>query len=76
MRLVTVNDQQGLRVRGWIINPTRRSADLNAGEPFRVRRRRRRRRAEPPEDRPWKMRDLVLVDPSDVLWRIAQDIPE
>jgi uncharacterized glyoxalase superfamily protein PhnB len=28
--------------------------------------------AEPPEDRPWKMRDLVLVDPSGVLWRIAQ----
>jgi uncharacterized glyoxalase superfamily protein PhnB len=32
-------------------------------------------RAEPPEDRPWKMRDLVLVDPSGVLWRIAQDMP-
>ena len=28
--------------------------------------------AEPPEDRPWNMRDLVLVDPSGVLWRIAQ----
>ncbi len=27
----------------------------------------------PPENRPWKMRDFVLVDPSGVLWRIAQD---
>jgi hypothetical protein len=33
-------------------------------------------RAEPPEDRPWQMRDLVLVDPSGVLWRIAQDMPK
>jgi hypothetical protein len=32
-------------------------------------------RAEPPEDRPWKMRDFILVDPSGVLWRIAQDTP-
>ena len=32
-------------------------------------------RAEPPEDRPWNMRDLILVDPSGVLWRIAQDLP-
>lgn len=32
-------------------------------------------RAEPPEDRPWKMRDFILVDPSGVLWRIAQDMP-
>ena len=32
-------------------------------------------RAEPPEDRSWKMRDFVLVDPSGVLWRIAQDMP-
>ena len=31
--------------------------------------------AEPPELRPWKMRDFVLVDPSGVLWRIAQDGP-
>jgi catechol 2,3-dioxygenase-like lactoylglutathione lyase family enzyme len=31
-------------------------------------------RAEPPENRPWNMRDLVLVDPAGVLWRIAQDI--
>lgn len=29
----------------------------------------------PPEDRAWKMRDFVLVDPSGVLWRIAQAIP-
>ena len=28
-------------------------------------------RAEPPEDRPWGMRDLVLFDPSGVLWRIG-----
>jgi uncharacterized glyoxalase superfamily protein PhnB len=27
-----------------------------------------------PEDRPWKMRDFVLYDPSGVLWRIAQNI--
>lgn len=32
-------------------------------------------RAEPPEDRPWKMRDMILVDPAGVLWRIAQDLP-
>jgi hypothetical protein len=30
----------------------------------------------PPEDREWKMRDFVLFDPSGVLWRIAQEIPE
>jgi catechol 2,3-dioxygenase-like lactoylglutathione lyase family enzyme len=27
-----------------------------------------------PEDRPWRMRDFVLFDPSGVLWRIAQNI--
>jgi len=27
-----------------------------------------------PEDRPWKMRDFVLHDPSGVLWRIGQNI--
>ncbi|MEM6453306.1 MAG: VOC family protein [Cyanobacteria bacterium P01_D01_bin.105] len=27
-----------------------------------------------PDDRPWKMRDFVLFDPSGVLWRIAQNI--
>ena len=32
-------------------------------------------RAEPPEDRPWQMRDFVLFDPSGVLWRIAQAMP-
>jgi Glyoxalase/Bleomycin resistance protein/Dioxygenase superfamily len=28
-----------------------------------------------PEDRPWAMRDFTLLDPSGVLWRIAQNIP-
>jgi uncharacterized glyoxalase superfamily protein PhnB len=32
-------------------------------------------RAEPPEDRPWGLRDFVLVDPTSVLWRIGQNIP-
>lgn len=32
-------------------------------------------RAEPPDDRPWKMRDFIVFDPSGVLWRIAQDTP-
>lgn len=27
-----------------------------------------------PENRPWGMRDFTLVDPSGVLWRIAQNI--
>jgi uncharacterized glyoxalase superfamily protein PhnB len=27
-----------------------------------------------PEDRPWRMRDFVLFDPSGVLWRVAQNI--
>jgi hypothetical protein len=27
---------------------------------------------EPPEDRPWGMRDFGLMDPSGVLWRIGQ----
>jgi len=31
-------------------------------------------RAEPPENRDWGLRDFVLVDPSGVLWRIAQEI--
>ena len=30
-------------------------------------------RAEPPENMPRNMRDLVLVDPSGVLWRISQE---
>jgi catechol 2,3-dioxygenase-like lactoylglutathione lyase family enzyme len=29
-------------------------------------------RAEAPADRPWGLRDLVLFDPSGVLWRIAE----
>ena len=28
-----------------------------------------------PEDRPWAMRDFTLIDPSGVLWRIAQNLP-
>ena len=28
-----------------------------------------------PEDRPWAMRDFTLLDPSGVLWRIAQNLP-
>jgi len=28
-----------------------------------------------PGNRPWGMRDFTLVDPSGVLWRIAQNIP-
>jgi len=32
-------------------------------------------RAEPPEDRSWGMRDFVIIDPTGVLWRIAQNIP-
>jgi uncharacterized glyoxalase superfamily protein PhnB len=30
-------------------------------------------KAEPPADRPWGMRDFVIVDPTSVLWRIAQN---
>jgi catechol 2,3-dioxygenase-like lactoylglutathione lyase family enzyme len=30
---------------------------------------------EPPEDRPWGLRDFVIVDPTGVLRRIAQSIP-
>lgn len=29
----------------------------------------------PPAQRPWKMRDFVLLDPSGVLWRIAENTP-
>lgn len=32
-------------------------------------------RGEPPEVRPWNMRDFILFDPSGVLWRIAEGIP-
>lgn len=31
-------------------------------------------RIEPPEDRPWGLRDFPLVDPTGVAWRIGQDI--
>lgn len=31
--------------------------------------------AEPPEDRPWNMRDFVLFDPAGVVWRIAKQLP-
>lgn len=33
-------------------------------------------RVEPPADRPWGMRDFVIVDPTSVLWRIGQSIGE
>ena len=29
-------------------------------------------KTEPPEDRPWGLRDFVLVDPTGVLWRIVR----
>lgn len=32
-------------------------------------------RVDAPQDRPWGLRDFPLVDPSGVLWRIAQDVP-
>jgi hypothetical protein len=31
-------------------------------------------KTEPPEDRPWCIRDFVLVDPTGVLWRIGENI--
>jgi uncharacterized glyoxalase superfamily protein PhnB len=31
---------------------------------------------DPPEDRPWGLRDFTLVDPTGVLWRIGQNIDE
>lgn len=31
-------------------------------------------RLQPPQDQPWGMRDFVLIDPSGVLWRIAENI--
>jgi catechol 2,3-dioxygenase-like lactoylglutathione lyase family enzyme len=31
-------------------------------------------RIEPPEDRPWRIRDFPLTDPTGVLWRIGQNI--
>jgi catechol 2,3-dioxygenase-like lactoylglutathione lyase family enzyme len=32
--------------------------------------------AEPPSDKPWGLRDFVIVDPTGVLWRIGQNIGE
>lgn len=32
-------------------------------------------KAEPPADRSWGLRDFVIVDPTGVLWRIAQNTP-
>lgn len=31
-------------------------------------------RAMPPADRPWRIRDFVITDPTGVLWRIGQNI--
>ena len=31
-------------------------------------------RIDPPEDRPWGLRDFPLLDPSGVLWRIGQPL--
>jgi catechol 2,3-dioxygenase-like lactoylglutathione lyase family enzyme len=31
---------------------------------------------EPPADRSWGLRDFVITDPSGVLWRIGQNIPD
>ena len=33
-------------------------------------------KVEPPSDKPWGLRDFVLVDPTGVLWRIGQNIDE
>lgn len=33
-------------------------------------------RVNPPEDRPWGMRDFTIDDPSGVLWRIGQSIEQ
>src|SRR6266481_7097634 len=30
--------------------------------------------AEPPSDKPWGLRDFVIVDPTGVLWRVGQNI--
>ncbi|QWT18783.1 VOC family protein [Bacillus sp. NP157] len=31
-------------------------------------------KAHPPEDRPWAIRDFVLMDPAGVMWRIGTNI--
>jgi uncharacterized glyoxalase superfamily protein PhnB len=33
-------------------------------------------RVDPPEDRDWGIRDLILVDPTGVLWRIGHNIED
>ena len=33
-------------------------------------------KTEPPEDRPWRIRDFILVDPTGVIWRIGQNIDD
>ena len=33
-------------------------------------------RLDPPQDRPWRIRDFTLTDPSGVLWRIGHNIPD
>jgi catechol 2,3-dioxygenase-like lactoylglutathione lyase family enzyme len=33
-------------------------------------------KVDPPEDRPWGIRDFVVVDPTGVLWRIGQTIKD
>ena len=33
-------------------------------------------KVEPPENRPWGMRDFPLLDPSGVLWRIGQPVAQ
>lgn len=32
-------------------------------------------RLKPPENYPWGLREVHLIDPSGVLWHIAQDLP-
>ncbi len=31
-------------------------------------------KTEPPSDKPWRIRDFAITDPSGVLWRIGQNI--
>ena len=31
-------------------------------------------RVEPPADKPWGIRDFVIIDPTGVLWRIGQNM--
>jgi len=32
-------------------------------------------RVIPPQDQPWGIRDFCIVDPTSVLWRIGQELP-